>query len=158
VLCECFRCLKVGGVLRIAAPDLGYVIHKYDTDWSDQDWLSWPGYEAINTKGKMINASFRWWGHKYLYDEDDLREQLARTGFTHIIRCSINESDYEDLRNLETRQDSTLIIEASKEDSSHKPITALPRTREPREDVVNQRQLATENTALLVRSYRVLTR
>jgi predicted SAM-dependent methyltransferase len=56
VLCEFFRCLKVGGVLRIATPDLDYIIHKYNTDWSDQDWLSWPGHEAINAKGKMIDA------------------------------------------------------------------------------------------------------
>ncbi|MGZ4846327.1 MAG: class I SAM-dependent methyltransferase [Halobacteriota archaeon] len=119
MLRECFRCLKVGGVLRVATPDLGYILHKYDTDWSDQDWLSRPEHETINTKGKMINASFRWWGHRYLYDEDDLREQLARTGFTQIQRCTIHESDYEDLRNLETRQDSTLIIEASKEGSGY---------------------------------------
>ena len=118
-LSECFRCLKIGGILRIATPDLDYVIDKYNTNWKDQDWLSWPGAEMISTKGQMINASFRWWGHKYFYNEEDLREQLARTGVTHMMRCDINKSGYEDLRNLETRQDSTLIIEASKEGSSH---------------------------------------
>ncbi len=69
---EFYRCLKVGGVLRIAMPDLDYVMQKYHADWKNQDWLSWPEYEFIKTRGQMINISFRWWGHKYLYNEEDL--------------------------------------------------------------------------------------
>lgn len=115
VIKEFFRCLKKGGVLRIAMPDLDYIIEKYKTDWKNQDWLSWPEYKFIKTKGQMINISFRWWGHKYLYNEYDLRNQLIKVGFQKIKRCDWNKSDYPELSNLETRKDSKLIMEGEKE-------------------------------------------
>jgi len=93
------------------------IIHTYNTDWSYQDWLSWPGYKVINKNGRSLKLHSGA-GILSIYDEEDLRVRLARTVFTNVSRCSIKESDYEDLRNLETRQDPKLIIEASKEDSS----------------------------------------
>ena len=36
-LIDFHRCLKKGGVLRIATPDLDYAIQKYNTDWKNQD-------------------------------------------------------------------------------------------------------------------------
>jgi len=110
------RCLKEGGVLRMAMPDLDYIIEKYNTDWKNQDWLSWPGYEFIRTRGRMVNVVFRWsWGHKYLYNEEDLRAQLTGAGFQRIVRCEWNKSSHSELAGLETRKDSKLIIEATKE-------------------------------------------
>ena len=114
VLREFYRCLKVGGVLRIAMPDLNYIIQKYNTDWKNQDWLSWPEYKFIKTKGQMINISFRWWGHNYLYNEEDLRNQLIKAGFQKINKCERNRSNYIELADLETRKDSKLTIEAEK--------------------------------------------
>jgi len=114
VLRECYRCLKKGGTLRIAMPDLDYVIQKYNTDWKNQDWLSWPEYKFIKTRGKMINIAFRWWGHKYLYNEEDLRIHLVKAGFKKIVRCEWNKSNHVELCGLETRKDSKLILEAEK--------------------------------------------
>ncbi|MBA7604223.1 hypothetical protein ES703_11342 [subsurface metagenome] len=65
VVREFYRCLKQGGALRIAMPDLDYIIQKYNTDCKNQDWLSQPEYKFIETKGRMINISFRWWQHEY---------------------------------------------------------------------------------------------
>jgi len=115
VLREFYRCVKKGGVVRIAMPDLDYTIQKYNVDWKNQDWLSQPEYKFIRTKGQMINIRFRWWGHKYLYNEEDLKNQLIRTGFKKIMRCDRNNSNHTELCNLETRKDSKLIIEAEKE-------------------------------------------
>ena len=117
VLRECYRCLKKGGVLRIATPDLDYVIQKYNADWKNQDWLYWPEYKFIQTKGRMINTAFKWWGHKYLYNEEDLRNQLIKAGFSKIMRCYWNKSNYTELCNLETRKDSKLIMEAERNDA-----------------------------------------
>lgn len=78
---------KRGGIVRIAMPDLDYVIKKYKADWKNQDWLSWPGYEFVKTRGQMINISFRYWGHKYLYNKEDLRNQLIKVGFKNIVSC-----------------------------------------------------------------------
>ena len=58
ILNEFHRCLKSRGRVRIAMPDLDYITQKYSADWKNQDWLTWPEYELINTKGQMINASF----------------------------------------------------------------------------------------------------
>ena len=115
VLEEFQRCLKVGGVVRTAMPDLDDIIQKYEIqDWRKQDWLSWPEYEFVKTRGEMINISFRWWGHKYLYNKEDLRNQLTKVGFQKIINCERNKSNQAELCNLETRKDSKLIMEAIK--------------------------------------------
>lgn len=114
VLKEIYRCLKKGGVTRIATPDLDYVIQKYIENWSDQDWLRLPEYGFIKTRGNMLNVSFRYWGHKYLFNEEDLRSHLINAGFKIIKRCDLNQSSFEALRDLETRSDSKLIFEAIK--------------------------------------------
>lgn len=114
ILKDCYRVLEKGGILRIATPDLDYVINKYSSYWKSQEWLSWPEYGFIETKGQMINISFRWWGHKYLYKEEDLVNLLSNVGFKKIKRLNQNESDYHVLKNLESRADSKLILEAKK--------------------------------------------
>ncbi|KAF5045937.1 hypothetical protein DSECCO2_476050 [anaerobic digester metagenome] len=111
---EFCRVLKEDGVLRIATPDLDHLIEKYCKNWKDQDWLSWPEHEFIQTRGQMINISFRWWGHQYLYNEEDLTKLLKEAGFKEIKRCKLNKSKYEDLRSRETRKDSKLVLEAVK--------------------------------------------
>jgi len=62
----------------------------------------------------MINIAFRWWDHKYLYNEEDLRNQLIKAGFQKIKRCEWNKSNYIELAGLETREDSKLTMEAEK--------------------------------------------
>jgi predicted SAM-dependent methyltransferase len=113
-LLECYRCLKESGVLRIAMPDLDYLIRKYNDDWANQDWLTWPGFEFIKTKGRMINVAFRHWGHQYLYNEEDLRNRLIGAGFKTVSRCNWNVSAHSELTGLETRKDSILVMEAEK--------------------------------------------
>lgn len=114
VLKEFKRCLNEKGVVRIAVPDLDYVIAKYNGDWKNQDWLSWPEYAFIKSKGRMINVGFRWWGHQYLYNEEDLEGQLRKAGFAAVSRREWCVSPREGLSGLETRKDSTLIMEAEK--------------------------------------------
>lgn len=114
ILREFYRVLKKDGILRIATPDLDYILSKYFDDWKNQDWLFWPEYQFIETKGQMINISFRFWGHKYLYNEEDLMDSLMKSGFKKLNRCKLKESKYDELRNLETRTDSLLIYEAQK--------------------------------------------
>ncbi|AUB56977.1 hypothetical protein BK008_00675 [Methanobacterium sp. MZ-A1] len=114
IIREFYRVLKKDGILRIATPDLDYVLDKYSGDWKDQDWLSWPEYQFIETRGQMINVSFRFWGHKYLYNEEDLKNSLIKADFKCLNRCRLNKSNYPELENLETRNDSKLIYEARK--------------------------------------------
>ena len=113
---ECYRILKPNGVLRIAMPSLEYTVDKYQSEnWQDQDWLKWEGHEFIKTRAEMINISFRWWGHQWLYDREELHRRLKEAGFTIIKDVEWGTSEVPELNNLETRQDSKLICEAIKD-------------------------------------------
>jgi len=107
-----FRLLEPGGVLRVATPDLQYVIERYGGDWKDQAWLKLPEYQFIRTRAEMINVSMRWWGHRYLYDGEELERRMREAGFATIRRCAFRESPVAELAGLETRPDSMLILEA----------------------------------------------
>jgi len=115
VLKEFARCLKLGGVLRIAMPNLDYVIERYNSDWRNQEWLSFPEYKFIASRGRMINICFSSWGHKYIYNEEDLGNQLTAAGFQQVTRCEWNKSAHAELAGLETKRDSKLVIEATKQ-------------------------------------------
>lgn len=107
-----FRLLEPGGVLRVATPDLQYVIERYGGNWKEQAWLQLPEYQFIKTRAEMINVSMRWWGHQYLYDGEELERRMRDAGFATIRRCGYGESTVSELAGLETRPDSMLILEA----------------------------------------------
>ena len=109
-----FRLLQPGGVLRIATPDLAYVVERYQGNWRDQAWLALPEYAFIQTRAEMINVAFRWWDHRYLYDGEDLERRLREAGFAPVRRCALGHSDLPELTGLETRDDSKLILEATR--------------------------------------------
>jgi predicted SAM-dependent methyltransferase len=110
---EFARVLAKDGVIRIATVDLDQVISKYHGDWADQRWLSTDG-QNIHTRAQMLNAIFYQWGHKFIYNEEELRFLLQSSKFTLIARKTWGNSDLPILCNLERREDSKLIIEARK--------------------------------------------
>ncbi|WP_271251635.1 class I SAM-dependent methyltransferase [Pseudanabaena sp. Chao 1811] len=113
---ECHRILKSNGVLRIAMPSLEYTVDKYQSEnWRDQDWLKWEGHEFIKTRAEMINISFRWWGHQWMYDREELHRRIKEAGFRIIKDVEWGVSEVTELNNLETRKDSKLICEAIKD-------------------------------------------
>ena len=114
LLKECYRILSDDGIMRIAMPDLDYIIKKYLSDWKNQEWLSWSEYSFIKTRGMMLNTYFSWWDHKYLYNEEDLKKQLMNSEFKNVYRCEWSKSECHFLCNLETRGDSKLIVETRK--------------------------------------------
>ena len=114
-LSECYRLLRPGGTLRIATPSLSEIIQKYNSgDWRNQDWLTKSEYQFIETGAEMVNIAFRWWGHKWLYDREELRRRLHDAGFGEVTDVGWGKSNVPDLRNRETRKDSLLICEAWK--------------------------------------------
>jgi predicted SAM-dependent methyltransferase len=112
LLTDCFNALEPDGVMRIAMPDLKSLVEAYLGNWRDQEWLDNPGYSHIDSASRMLNAGFRYWGHRYLYDQEDLSLRLSTAGFSQIRRCDWGESDFPDLCKLERRPDSLLIVEA----------------------------------------------
>lgn len=112
---ECRRVLQPDGVFRLAMPSLDMIIEKsYRGDWQDQDWLTWPEYQFVRTRAEMLNIAFRWWGHRWLYDRDELHRRMHEAGFEDIVDAEWSGSRHDALRNLETRKDSLLICEAGK--------------------------------------------
>jgi predicted SAM-dependent methyltransferase len=109
------RVLKPGGVMRIAMPDLEYSIALYlDKNWRKSGLVSNHGLEFVETPAELLNMSFRWWGHQWIYDWVELRRRLKQAGYEKVIKADHSKSRHVDLRGLETREMSMLIAEVTK--------------------------------------------
>ncbi|HVA49082.1 MAG TPA: methyltransferase domain-containing protein [Pirellulales bacterium] len=112
---DCRRSLVSGGVLRIAMPSLDDMIEKSASgNWRDQSWLHEPQWQFIASRAEMFNIMFRWWGHQWIYDREELHRRLREAGFETVRDVAWGESAAECLRNRETRPSSLLICEAVK--------------------------------------------
>lgn len=110
------RVLKPGGVMRIAMPDLEESIKLYlDKDWRTAPVITNHNMQFVQTPAELLNMSFSWWGHKWLYDWAELDRRLREVGATKFYRVKHSQSDYPELRGLETRQESVLVAEVVKQ-------------------------------------------
>jgi predicted SAM-dependent methyltransferase len=110
IIKECSRILKPGGKIRIATPDLEFLIKLYSHNKteSQEEYIRWAAdvMVADDLKGIyedtfVINNYFYNWGHKFIYDEKTLVALLNRCGFVNITRYNISDSDDDNFRNLE---------------------------------------------------------
>jgi len=114
---DLYRILKPGGVLRVAMPDLEQIVDNYSNLPLDKDpVLKTFKLDFIKTRAERINISFRNWGHKWLYDFEELSRRLQQAGFSgsKITRQDRQKSGYPELVNLEIRDESILVVEAIK--------------------------------------------
>lgn len=114
---DMLRVLKPDGVMRIAMPDLESVVHHYlHVPLKDDPVIKDFKIDFVKTPAEWINMSFRWWGHEWLYDYEELVRRLMEAGAhkKNISRKELRKSDYPELRNLEIRDGSTLIVEVIK--------------------------------------------
>lgn len=112
---ECYRCLRPGGVIRVGMPSIEDTIrHYYEGTWSQQAWLEKYGHGWIKTRAEYANICFRDWGHQWLYDSEELARRLREAGFSRVNDVGWRESTYQELRNRETRVETTLLCEAIK--------------------------------------------
>lgn len=112
---DCRRVLMPGGVLRIAMPSLDFLLERsVSADWAKQDWLTWPAFAGVKTRAEMINMAFRWWGHQWLYDREELYRRLGEAGFKRFVDVQPGQSNHPELRVRESRKDSLLVCEATK--------------------------------------------
>jgi predicted SAM-dependent methyltransferase len=114
VIKDLMRVLKPGGVLRMATPDLEIVAKQYLKSSLKGDPLIERWHLGIQTKAESINMSFRFWGHKWLYDYEELSRRVMEAGYKKIKRAKLRNSSYEELNNLEIREESLLIVEITK--------------------------------------------
>ena len=129
MLRECFRILKDDGKIRIATPDLLYLISLYQDDKSAlqkayMQWITRTFMEDVPICADtfVINHCVRAWGHTFIYDQKILRLALEAVGFREIVQCAINASEDPTLCNLEHEERAppgflkleSVILEATK--------------------------------------------
>ncbi|MFJ9950903.1 class I SAM-dependent methyltransferase [Kitasatospora sp. NPDC091207] len=121
---EARRVLRPGGVLRITTPDLARYLTGYATD----DGFLAKHRRRLTTMGFgppmpqrpafLINQIFRYYGHQWIYDLDELRHVLTRAGFEadRIRPCAYREGVRADVADLDTafRTDETVYVEADR--------------------------------------------
>lgn len=132
MLAECYRVLVPGGKIRIATPDLKFLIDLYAVEKSalQKDYINYCIEKygmtpPIRMDTVVINQFLRKWGHQIVYDYKLLKKMLEDSGFIDIKKCLIAQSEDENLRGLERHGGvigddfnalETLVVEASKSD------------------------------------------
>lgn len=115
LLLECRRVLVPGGIFRVATPDLQDIIRDYADNLKDPVWERY-GYYWTHNRCERLNLAMREWGHKWLFDEEELVRLGRMLGYTVRARCALGQSIDPIFRGLETRDSSRLVIEFQKPD------------------------------------------
>src|SRR5262249_22495095 len=106
-LLEVGRILKPDGVLRLTTPDLRATCQTYlgvhETAKLQDHAGTW--LEEEFSPHYWINAMFRFWGHKWVWDFPSLSALLAESGFRRVesVEPQATRSGMPQLENLETR-------------------------------------------------------
>lgn len=123
-LAEVRRVLRPGGVIRVVTPDLKqYVAGYMDPNDGFYDELRSLAGHLLDTEAQerptfMLNQVFKLWGHKWLYDFDELRHALGKAGFDEdtIEERGFRDSQAPDLVGMDIpwRSHGSLYVEARK--------------------------------------------
>lgn len=131
-LSECYRVLKPGGKLRIATPNLRFLVELCTANKSElqEKYTRWSIDRFVPDRqryldGFVLNNFFYSWGHRFIYDPATLTHAFEKAGFQEIVECRVGESADENLRGLEAHgrhippeynELETLIIEGVRKD------------------------------------------
>lgn len=124
-LSECYRVLKVGGIIRIIVPDLEKYLQAYCQEgWDELSRIRpldsehtdfYYGFK-YNTKMELINFVFRQaYEHKYAYDYDTLEFLLYKYGFSTVQRQDFGKSLMDEICiDQQVRASESLYVEGVK--------------------------------------------
>ncbi|UYQ64515.1 class I SAM-dependent methyltransferase [Streptomyces peucetius] len=114
---EAYRALVPGGRIRLATPDVEYLVERYTKRDHEMRRLialsNTKNYEAHHPVD-LLRVAFQECGHHtgYLWDFQALRDELTLAGFTDVRRFEPRQSDDPDLRDMEIREEFALVVEA----------------------------------------------
>jgi SAM-dependent methyltransferase len=106
LLIDINRALKAGGTVRVAVPDLEYIIALYLQGRREEAIEKYFFYPS----GSRSELSTR----HYQYDFVLLKQLLENAGFTNVRRCICYQGDTPDLDKLDRLSYETLFVEANK--------------------------------------------
>lgn len=119
---EMRRLLKVGGVLRVSTPDLrrylrGYLEPSNGFFQKHRQNLVEMGMKQVPERPAwMINQLFMHWGHRWIYDLDEITMVAVAAGFQKetVTECRFHEGAVSEVCQLDrsVRSDESLYIEA----------------------------------------------
>jgi predicted SAM-dependent methyltransferase len=137
MLQECFRILKPGGRIRLATPDMDFLIALHDDPQNTihQEYMAWsinkfiPDIsESFNENEYLpsfvINNFFRDWGHEVIYNYESLELTFKKARFVNISRKEVGKSDIPEFDKLEKHGEiipeafnelETMVVEAIKQ-------------------------------------------
>jgi predicted SAM-dependent methyltransferase len=113
---ESFRVLKKGGILRIATPNLVFLINLYTrpTDKNNKAYMDWTVRNSPylnDVKNNILNEElfycyvinnfFKAWGHQLIHDVNSLKELGLQYGFANVEECEVGQSTHVELQNIE---------------------------------------------------------
>jgi predicted SAM-dependent methyltransferase len=107
MLRECFRVLKPGGIIRIATPDLDFLLRLLSTDPSpkEQDYLRfnrerWTPWAPDDSGVYAVNHFMRAWEHQFIFDKASLGKALMLAGFESVTYPALVQSEHPELCGL----------------------------------------------------------
>ena len=126
---ECRRVLVQHGRVRVATPDLDYIVKRYlSEDWKSNSEMFKYGMDYVQNTCEQLNLTMRSWGHQWVYNEEELIRVATTAGLIPVKRCRFGESDIPAFRGLEYRAGSRLIYEFEKvrpEYGAQKPLVSI---------------------------------
>jgi len=127
---ESHRVLKPGGRIRIATPDMAFLIRLYSESETEVSkryiknsidrYVQEP---KLCARAVVVNNFFYNWGHQFIYDFETLDYTLQTAGFKKTVQFKPMESGDLNLRDLESHgkiigeefnQLETIVVEAEK--------------------------------------------
>ena len=120
-LSEMRRLLVNGGWIRISTPDLRKYVEGYLDETNPffnrhrQNMQNMFGAIIPNRNAWMINQIFYYWGHKWIYDFDEIRFAAVSAGFQAdaVVPCRFHFGNVEELNilDLPIRTDESIYVE-----------------------------------------------
>ncbi len=127
LLVECFRCLRVGGIIRIAVPNLQNMVDIYQRNRKTkadaaellQQGLGLRDFSKPRSIVKrVLTAIADQHSHKFMYDEAALINLLVQARFTEVSTRSYLDSSIPEIAEIEQEQRVALpwafVVEASR--------------------------------------------
>jgi SAM-dependent methyltransferase len=127
-LSEVHRCLRPGGIFRVATPDLQRYVNLFWGSLTLEQERFLQLSSALYGWGRVspclaLNHLVYNWGHQFLYTREELTDVLKRAGFADVYETPIGVSSYDALCRIEQHdrfygeemnQFETMVLEAKK--------------------------------------------